>query len=139
MSFPFGAKQPDSFHFPRVEKKAVVAAFDGGQITSDGGVLLLAAVERELGIADMLAGLIDDPRKQAYVTHSVSDILRARILAIACGYEDGNDLDMLRTDPGFKLACGKLPQLAKIFAHSRRFRAGKTHRHCGKWYEWVTQ
>jgi hypothetical protein len=110
MSLPFGAKEPDPFNFPRVEKKAVVAAFDGGQITSDGGVLLLAAVERELGIADMLAALIDDPRKQAYVTHSVADILRARILAIACGYEDGNDLDRLRTDPGFKLACGKLPQ-----------------------------
>jgi hypothetical protein len=46
MSFRFGVKEPDSFHFPRVEKKAVPAAFDGGQITSDGGVLLLAAVER---------------------------------------------------------------------------------------------
>jgi hypothetical protein len=110
MSLPFGAKEPDPFAFPKIEKKAVVAAFDGGQITSDGGVLLLAAVERDLGIADTLAGLIADPRKQAYVTHSVSDILRARILAIACGYEDGDDLDMLRTDPGFKLACGKLPQ-----------------------------
>ena len=43
------------------------------------------------------------------MTHSVADILRARILAIACGYEDANDLDHLRTDPGFKLACGRLP------------------------------
>jgi hypothetical protein len=110
MSLPFGAKEPDPFAFPKIKKKAVVAAFGGGQITSDGGVLLLATVERDLGIADTLAGLIADPRKQAYVTHSVSDILRARILAIACGYEDGDDLDMLRTDPGFKLACGKLPQ-----------------------------
>jgi hypothetical protein len=42
------------------------------------------------------------------VTHSVADILRARMLAIACGYEDGDDLDHLRTDPGFKLACGRL-------------------------------
>ena len=76
----------------------------------DGGVLLLGAVERQLGIADRLAPLISDPRNPLYVTHSVSDILRARILAIACGYEDGDDLDMLRTDPGFKVACGRLPE-----------------------------
>jgi hypothetical protein len=110
MSLRFGATEPDTFSFPKVERKAVVAAFDGGRITSDGGVLLLAAVERDLGIAEMLAGLINDPRNPAYVTHSVSDILRARILAIACGYEDGDDLDFLRMDPGFKLACGRLPQ-----------------------------
>src|ERR1700757_2899021 len=66
-------------------------------------------VERQLGIADTLAPLISDPRNPLYVTHSVADILRARILAIACGYEDGNDLDHLRTDPAFKLACGRLP------------------------------
>jgi hypothetical protein len=84
-------------------------AFDGGRITSDGGVLLLGAVERQLGIADTLAPLISDPRNPVYVTHSVADILRARILAIACGYEDGDDLDVLRTDPGFKVACGRLP------------------------------
>jgi hypothetical protein len=110
MSLPFGAKELDTFSFPKVERKAVVAAFDGGRITSDGGVLLLAAVERDLGIVDMLARLINDPRNPAYVTHSVSDILRARILAIAAGYEDGDDLDFLRMDPGFKLACGRLPE-----------------------------
>jgi hypothetical protein len=97
------------FHFPAVARKKVVAAFDGGRITSDGGVLLLAAAERRLGIADALAGLISGPRDPHLVTHSVADILRARILAIACGYEDGNDLDRLRFDPGFKLACGRLP------------------------------
>ena len=67
------------------------------------------AAERQLGIADTLAALIADPRNPALVTHSVADILRARILAIACGYEDADDLDHLRTDPGFKLACGRLP------------------------------
>jgi len=97
------------FHFPAVHRKKVTAAFDGGRITSDGGVMLLAAAERRLGIADKLAALIADPRDPNLVTHSVADILRARILAIACGYEDGNDLDRLRSDPGFKLACGRLP------------------------------
>ena len=71
--------------------------------------MLLAAAERRLGIADRLAGLIADPRNAALVTHSTADILRARLLAIACGYEDADDLDHLRTDPGFKLACGRLP------------------------------
>jgi len=71
--------------------------------------LLLAAAERRIGMADRLARLIADPRNPLFVTHSVADILRARMLAIACGYEDADDLDHLRTDPGFKLACGRLP------------------------------
>ena len=79
------------FSFPAVERKKVTAAFDGGRITSDGGVMLLAAAERALGIADRLAPLITDPRNPLLVTHSVADILRARMLAIACGYEDADD------------------------------------------------
>jgi hypothetical protein len=110
MSAPFCPKSPSPFGFAPVERKKVVAAFDGGRITSNGGVMLLGAVEQQLGIADALAPLISDPRNPLYVTHSVSDILRARILAIACGYEDGDDLDVLRTDPGFKVACGRLPE-----------------------------
>lgn len=98
-----------AFDFPAVGRKKVTAAFDGGRMTSDGGVLLLAAAERRLGIARSLAALIADPRNPLLVTHSVADILRARMLAIACGYEDADDLDHLRTDPGFKLACGRLP------------------------------
>ena len=99
----------DRFTFPAVGRKKLSAAFDGGRITSDGGVMLLAAAERRLGIAERLAPLMADPRDPALVTHSVADILRARMLAIACGYEDADDLDHLRTDPGFKLACGRLP------------------------------
>ena len=99
----------ERFAFPAVQRKKVTAAFDGGRITSDGGVMLLAAAERRLGLAHRLASLIADPRNPLLVTHSVSDILRARMLAIACGYEDADDLDHLRTDPGFKLACGRLP------------------------------
>ncbi len=97
------------FLFPAVSRKKVTAAFDGGRLTSDGGVMLLAAAERRLGVAGRLARLIADPRNPALVTHSIADILRARMLAIACGYEDADDLDHLRTDPGFKLACGRLP------------------------------
>ena len=97
------------FSFPAVERKKVTAAFDGGRLSSDGGVMLLAQAERRLGIAERLAAMIPDDRDPQRVTHLLPDILRARIFAIACGYEDGDDLDRLRTDPAFKLACGRLP------------------------------
>ena len=97
------------FSFPAVARKKITAAFDGGRISSDGGVMLLAQAERRLGIADRLARVIPDGRDPDRVSHLLADILRARIFAIACGYEDADDLDRLRTDPGFKLACGRLP------------------------------
>src|SRR6476659_7877170 len=97
------------FSFPAVQRKKITAAFDGGRITSDGGVMLLAQAEHRLGIAERLAQVIPDRRHQDRVTHLLPDILRARIFAIACGYEDADDLDRLRCDPAFKLACGRLP------------------------------
>ena len=97
------------FSLPAVSRKKVMAAFDGGRITSDGGVVLLAEAERRLGLADKLAAEIADARDPSRVIHRLSDILRARILAIACGWEDADDLDTLRSDPAFKLACGRLP------------------------------
>ena len=95
--------------FPAVGRKKVTAAFDGGRLTSDGGVLLLAQAERAMGICAQLAACIADRRDPARITHKLDDILRARILAICCGYEDADDLDTLRDDPGFRLALGKLP------------------------------
>ena len=97
------------FCFPAVSRKKITAAFDGGRLTSDGGVLLLALAERRLGIAQRLARLFPDQRDPTRVVHAVEDMIRARILAIACGYADADDLDHLRADPAFKLACGKLP------------------------------
>jgi Transposase DDE domain group 1 len=97
------------FSFPAVRRKKVTAAFDGGRISSDGGVMLLAEADRRLGLADKLAAVMSDPRDPTRITHSLADILRARILAIACGWEDADDLDHLRKDPAFKLACGRLP------------------------------
>jgi hypothetical protein len=98
-----------SFSFPAIHRRKVTAAFDGGRLTSDGGVLLLAQAERRLDVAGQLARCIADPRDPSRVIHSLDSILRTRILAIACGYEDADDLDTLRHDPGFKLALGKLP------------------------------
>ena len=98
------------FSLPNLCKKKVTAAFDGGQISSDGGVFLLAAADQRLGLIDALAALIPDHRNTALVTHPMADMLRERIFAIACGHPDANDLDDLRGDPAFKMACGRLPE-----------------------------
>ncbi len=97
------------FSFPAVSRKKITADFDGGRLTSDGGVMLLAMAERRLGIAERLARIFPDRRDPARVTHTLADMIRARVFAICCGYEDADDLDVLRADPAFKLACGRLP------------------------------
>jgi hypothetical protein len=98
------------FWFPAVRGKKLTAGFDGGRLSSDGGVMLLAQAARRMRIAEKLAAVIPDPRDPTRVVHRLPEILLARILAIACGYEDADDLDSLRTDPAFKLACGRLPE-----------------------------
>ena len=98
------------FWFPAVRGKKLTAAFDGGRLSSNGGVMLLAEAARRMGIAEKLAAVIPDARDPTRVVHPLPEILLARILAIACGYEDADDLDSLRTDPAFKLACGRLPE-----------------------------
>ena len=85
-------------------------AFDGGRLTSDAGVLLLAAIERRLGIAERLAGCLTDPRSPERVRHTLAEMIRFRVLLIAAGYPDANDCDVLRTDPAFKMALGRAPE-----------------------------
>ena len=87
-----------------VGEKAVVARFDGGQLSSDAGVLALREIERRLGVADRLAGCIVDPRMPERVEHGLAEIIRFRLLMISAGYEDGNDAADLRRDPVFKMA-----------------------------------
>lgn len=90
--------------------KPVVARFDGGQLSSDGGVLLLAEVERKLRIADRLARCVEDRRAPERIVHGLAEMIRFRALAIAAGYPDANDCDALRRDPVFKMAVGRLPE-----------------------------
>ena len=71
--------------------------------------MLLAEAERRLGLAGKLAAVIPHHGDPGRTVHRLADVLRARIFAIACGYEDADDLDSLRSDPAFKLACGRLP------------------------------
>src|SRR5664279_5440665 len=101
------------FSFPAVHAKKITAAFDGGRLTSNGGVMLLAMAERRLGLADKLARVFPDRRDPTRVVHSLVDMFRARMFAICCGYEDADDLDHLRSDPAFKLACGRLPDTGR--------------------------
>ncbi len=78
--------------------KPVIARFDGGHLSSDGGLLVLREVERRLDVAGRLAACIVDPRDPERVVHGFDEIIRFRLLMIAAGYEDGNDADRLRTD-----------------------------------------
>ena len=93
-----------------VSGKPVHLAFDGGRLTSDAGVVLLAEIERKLGVAERLACCIADPRAPERVRHSFAEMIRFRALLIAAGYEDANDCDALRDDPAFKMAVGRLPE-----------------------------
>jgi hypothetical protein len=67
------------------------------------------ACRTELGVAERLARCIPDRRDPSRIAHTIADMIRARVFAICCGYEDADDLDVLRCDPAFKLACGRLP------------------------------
>lgn len=98
-----------SLRFKMISGKRVTADFTGGDVSSDGGVLALREITDSIGIIDRLAEVITDFRHQSYVLHDNKTLLKQRILQIVCGYEDANDADDLRTDPGFKAACDRLP------------------------------
>ena len=93
-----------------VAGKDVVVRFDGGELSSDAGVLALREIEAHLGVGDRLAGCLNDARAPDRVVHSLAEIIRFRLLMIAAGYEDGNDATGLRHDPVFKMALDQPPE-----------------------------
>ena len=101
-----------------VSGKTVIAKFDGGLLSSDGGILVLREIEQRLRVADRLAACIQDPRLPDQITHSLADIIRFRLLMIAAGYEDGNDASSLRTDPMFKMALDLSPSDRELCSQS---------------------
>jgi len=101
---------PLPFSLPAICRKKVSVAFDGGMLSSDAGVLLLRGVERRLGIAARLATCVKDRRDSDRIDHTVEEMLRLRMFAIAAGYEDANDCNKLRDDPVFKMAVGRAPE-----------------------------
>ena len=99
------------------------ATFDGGRLTSDGGLPWLAQADTALGLCALIAACIPEWRKRPG-QHALDTLVRQRIFQIACGYEDQDDADTLRHDPLFKLVCGRLPDtgapLASQPTRSRR-------------------
>ena len=95
-----------------------MARFDGGLLSSDGGILALREVEQRLRVADRLAACLADPRAPDQVTHSLADIIRFRLLMIGAGYEDGNDANSLRGDPMFKMALDLSPSDRELCSQS---------------------
>jgi len=98
------------FDLPSVARKKVSVGFDGGQLSSDAGVLVLRGVEKKLGLAARLASCIRDRRMPERIEHTLEEMLRLRMFAIAAGYEDADDCDSLRHDPLFKMAVGRAPE-----------------------------
>jgi len=100
----------ERFEFEGHFSKQVVAEFDGEQRSSDGGALLLREVDRRLGLTTRLAACFADQRDQRRVEHSVEEMLRQRVHALALGYEDLNDHEQLKKDPMLRLLTGKKDQ-----------------------------
>ena len=98
----------DLFGFARVEGRSVVAAFDGGKITSDAGGVLLRATDRALGLIDRFAQCFSDSRSEELIEHTVATMIGQRVFGIALGYEDVVDHDTLRHDPIMAVLAGKL-------------------------------
>jgi len=95
--------------FPLLGSKAVQVDFIGGRLSSDGGLLLLAQLDRQLGLTERAAACLKDPRLSGRVRHSLLELLRQRVYQLAAGYEDCNDATTLREDPALKVAVGRAP------------------------------
>lgn len=93
-----------------VSNHKVEVSFTGDQISSDGGLLLLKEVEKQLGLVNRISSCIADTRDQRYIDHSIEEMLTQRAFQIAAGYEDGNDCNDLRSDSILKTCAGRLPQ-----------------------------
>jgi hypothetical protein len=98
----------DLFGFAPVEGREVVAAFDGGAISSDAGVLLLGATDGAIGLMGRFAECFEDVRRQDLIEHELVTLVTQRVFGIALGYEDLNDHDGLRHDPVMAVLVGKL-------------------------------
>ena len=96
------------FEFGVVEGRRVVAAFDGGAVTSDAGALLLGATDKAIGLVQRFAGCFQDGRAQEQIEHAIATMVGQRVFGIALGYEDVLDHDQLRHDPAMAVLAGKL-------------------------------
>jgi hypothetical protein len=107
---------PLPFDLPAVCRKKLTVDFNGGNQSSNGGLLLVREAERKLGVCWRLADAMPDRRDPDRIRHAMFEMVMARAAAIACGYEDANDLDRLRHDPLMKLAVGRCPESGEALA-----------------------
>jgi Transposase DDE domain group 1 len=108
MPKPNCTKQTESakIEFGRLGRRVVEGRFDGGSMTSDGGLMLLSAVDRRIGLTGAAAGCIADPRDPLLITHAVQTMLRQRVYGIVQGWQDLNDHTALRQDVVMQTAVG---------------------------------
>jgi len=99
------------FNFPVLKRRKVQAEFSGGEITSDGGALLLRQIDRRLGLMKAVDAVIPDPRNPDYITHTQLSLLRQRVYGLGLGYEDLNDHKTLRNDPALQTAVDREQEL----------------------------
>jgi len=94
--------------FKDISHRKVIADFNGGDVSSDGGLLFLREVEADTGIIKRIADILKDKRHPGYVKHQFLHLLKQRVFQIASGYEDANDSDELKNDPIMKIICEKI-------------------------------
>ena len=125
---------PLPFDLPAVRRKKLTVDFNGGNQSSDAGLLLLREAERRLGVCRRLAAAMPDRRDPDRILHEMFEMVAARAMAIACGYKDAIDHDRLRHDPLMKAAVGRCPQTGFLrlrqagirpSAHSRGWAGGR--------------
>ena len=96
----------DQMNFGRLGRRQIEANFEGGAISSDGGLMLLRQVDRRIGLSAAVAAALHDPRNQDLITHELRDLVAQRLYGLCCGYEDLNDHAALRSDPLMQTAVG---------------------------------
>jgi len=126
-------EEPQKIEFGRLGRRAVEGRFDGGSMTSDGGVMLLGEVDRKLGLLEAAAHCIADPRNPLLIKHQVRDMLRQRVYGLAQGWEDLNDHTALRLDMAMQTAVGvdhevaSAPTLCRLEKWADRASAWRLH------------
>ncbi len=105
--------EEQSLRLPPVEQKNIELSFSGERISSDGGLLLLREVNRQIGLIEQISNCITDNRDQRYIDHTIEELVSQRAYQIAAGYEDCNDSDELRHNQILKTCVGRLPQTGK--------------------------
>src|SRR5450755_1937659 len=108
-----------TMEFGRLGRRVIDANFEGGDISSDGGVLLLRRVDERIGLSRAAAAVFSDARDPTRITHGLRELLAQRIYGLCCGYEDLNDHDVLRADLLMQTAVGRVDALASSPTLSR--------------------